>query len=86
MTEAGLPGLNVSTWFGIVAPADTPKPIIEKVAQDLKKIMATPEFKEKLAGLGLDPFFTQPAQFGELMKSDMARFAKVIKSSSITLE
>ncbi len=86
LAEAGLSGFNVSTWFGMVAPADTPKPIIEKVAQDLKKIMATPEFKEKLAGLGLDPFFTPSAQFGELMKSDMARFAKVIKSANIKLE
>ena len=83
--EAGLPGFTVSTWFGIVAPAGTPTPVLDKVAQEVKKVMSNAEFKEKLAGLGLEPFYTPAAQFSELMKSDMARFSKVIKTSDIKL-
>ena len=83
--EAGLPGFTVSTWFGIVAPAGTPRPLVDKVEQEVKKVMSNAEFKEKLAGLGLEPFYTPAAQFSELMKSDMARFSKVIKTSDIKL-
>lgn len=84
--EAGLPGFNPSTWYGIIAPANTPKPIIDKLENELKRIVATPEFREKLATLGLDPLFKTSAQFAELMKSDMAKFAKVIKASNIKLD
>ena len=66
-TEAGLPGFTVSTWFGIVAPAGTPRPLLDRVEQDVKKVMSNAEFKEKLAGLGLEPFYTPAAQFSELM-------------------
>ena len=85
-TEAGLAGFNAATWFGVVAPAETPRPIVEKVAQDIRKILATPEFTERLGSLGLDPFYKTPAQFADLMKSDMARFARIIKTSNIKLD
>jgi len=85
-SEAGLPGFNALTWFGIVVPAGTPKPIVDKVAQDLKKLLATAEFREKLATLGMDPMYLPADQFGEMMRSDMARYAKVIKTSNIKLE
>ena len=84
--EAGVAGFNAATWFGLVAPAETPRPIVEKVAQDLKKMLAAPEFTEKLAGLGLGPFYTTPAQFADLIKSDTARFSKIIKTSHIKLD
>lgn len=76
----------MSTWFGVVAPADTPKPLLDKVALDVRKVMANAEFKEKLASLGLDPFYTPAGPFADLMKSDMARLAKIIKSSNIKLD
>ena len=84
--EAGLPGFNALTWFGIVVPVGTPKPIVDKVAQDLKKLLATAEFREKLATLGMDPMYLPADQFGEMMRSDMARYAKVIKTSNIKLD
>lgn len=85
-TEAGLPGFNGSTWFGVVVPAGTPKPIIDRLSLELKKILATADFKEKLISLGMDPYFTTPEQFDALMKSDMARFGKIIKASNIKLD
>lgn len=84
--QAGLPGFNATTWFGIVAPAGTPRPVIEKISKDIAHILAMPDFRKKLANLGMDPLISTPGQFGNLMKETMATTAKVIKASHITLE
>ncbi len=84
--EAGLPGFQASTWFGLFAPANTPRPIVDQVSKEVEKIMTSTEFRDKLASLGLDPFYTPAAQFAELMKSDMERFGRLIKSSNIKLD
>lgn len=55
LAAAGLPGFNGRTWFGILAPAGTPKPIVDKVTLELNRILATPEFRDKLVSQGLDP-------------------------------
>jgi len=83
--QAGVPGFDVKNWFGLVAPAGTPKAIIDKLSTALAKIIVMPDTLEKLASQGGDPFFSTPEQFAALMKADMARFAKVIKSANIKL-
>jgi tripartite-type tricarboxylate transporter receptor subunit TctC len=85
-TEAGLPGVNMNTWQGILAPAGTPKAVIDKLAQEIARILAMPDFKEKLASNGADPFINTPEQFAALMKTDLARYAKLIKEANIKLE
>ena len=84
--EAGLPGFEVSFWQGVLAPAGTPKAIIDKLSAEIGRILALPEMREKLASQGAEPFITTPEQFGALMKADMARYAKVIKAANIKLE
>jgi tripartite-type tricarboxylate transporter receptor subunit TctC len=85
-TEAGLPNFDVGQWYAILAPAGTPKPVIDKVAADVAKALALPDVKEKLAAQGMEPFVTSPAQLGELMNKDLARYAKLIKSADIKME
>ena len=85
-TEAGLPNFNATTWFGLMAPAGTPRFIIDKVAGDMKKTLTAPEFREKLLVLGLDPFFSAPEQFDALMKSDLVRSGRLIKASNVRLD
>ncbi len=85
-TEAGLPGLEVRNWYGILAPAGTPKEIIEKLSTELARILAMPDFKEKLDSLGMDPFISTPGQFAALIKADMIKYAKIIKTANIKLE
>ena len=85
-TEAGLPGYNVKSWFAILAPAGTPKPIIDKLSREIARALTTPDFKERLAAQGSEPFINTPEQFGELMKADMAKYAKVIKAANIKLD
>ncbi|MGE3928313.1 MAG: Bug family tripartite tricarboxylate transporter substrate binding protein [Lautropia sp.] len=84
--EAGLQGLDAKVWFGILAPAGTPKYVIDKLSSELAKIMAMPDVKEKLLGLGQEPFVTTPEQFADLLKSDMDKFGRVIKAANIKLD
>lgn len=83
--EAGMPGFNVNPWYGILAPAGTPKGIIDKFSSEIAKILAMPDTKEKLAGMGAEPFISTSEQFAALMKADMARYAKVVKDANIKL-
>lgn len=85
-TEAGLIGFNPGTWFGIVAPVGTPKLIVDKIADELNRMIAKPEFREKLVGLGLAPSYLPPTDFAELIKTDMTRFGKIIEASNIKLD
>ena len=82
--EAGIPGFNVKNWNGVVAPVGTPKPVIDKLAGEIARILTLPDLKEKLASLGGESFATTPAQFTELMKTEQARYAKIL--AHITLD
>jgi len=84
--EAGLPGYNAKNWFGILVPVRTPKEIINKMAGEIARIQAMPDFKEKLATQGVEPFVSGPEQFAALIKSDMAKYAKIIKTANIKME
>ncbi len=85
-TEAGLPGFQGRAWYGILAPAGAPRDIIDKLSVEIAKIQAMPDYKEKLVGQGMDPFISTPDQFATLIKADMARYAKLIKTANIKLE
>ncbi len=85
-TEAGLPGFDVKVWYGVLAPAGTPKAIIERLSSGLAKVMAMADFKESLASQGMEPFVSTPEQFGALIKADVSKYAKVIKTSGIKME
>ena len=84
--EAGLPGFDAGTWAGILAPAATPREIVNKLASEISVIMNLPDIKEQLVSQGLDSFVTTPDQFATLIKSDTARFEKIIKAANIKLE
>ena len=82
-TESGLPGFNMKTWFGILAPAGTPKPIVDKMSAELARIMALPDIKEKLSGQSMDPFVLNSEQFAALIKSELATFGNIIREAKI---
>lgn len=85
-TQAGLPGYEVKSWQGILAPAKTPKPIIDKLSQEIGRILQTPEIRETLLTMGADPFVGTPQQFAALIKVDLVRYAKLIKAANIKLD
>ena len=86
MQEAGVPGFDYSAWAGILAPAGTPAAIVQKVNADWAKALAMPEVREKLIALGFDLQPTTPAEFGEMIRREMAKVAKVVKDANIRVD
>ncbi|MES2562841.1 MAG: tripartite tricarboxylate transporter substrate binding protein [Pseudomonadota bacterium] len=86
MAEAGLPKFEMSGWTGMFSPAGTPKSIIDKISSDMAGVLALPDIVEKLGNEALEPFISNPEQFAALLRSDMARFAKLIKDANIKVE
>ena len=84
--EAGLPGYEAGTWGGILAPGATPQHIVSKLVSEVTAIMALPDIRENLRGQGLESFTVGPAEFAALIRSDSARFEKVIKAANIKPE
>ena len=85
-TEAGLPNMDIKQWYGVLAPAGTPRAIIDKLANEIARILAMPDVQAKLAQQGADPLITAPDQFAAQMRADLARYAKTIKTANIKLE
>jgi tripartite-type tricarboxylate transporter receptor subunit TctC len=85
--EAGVTGFDVSAWYGLLAPAGTPKPIVTKVHDEVVRILATPEIKERfLTTIGGDPVGNTPEQFAADIKADIARWSKIVKDSGLKIE
>jgi tripartite-type tricarboxylate transporter receptor subunit TctC len=85
-TQGGVPNLDVRLWFGVLAPAGTPKDIVDKISAQIAIILATADFKEALQKQGLDPLVGGPEQFAALLKTDYTRYAQVIKTANIKVE
>lgn len=85
-SEAGVAGVSLKTWHGISSPAGTPKAIIAKLASEVARLVALPESKEKLDGQGFVTFYNDPDRTTALIRSDIARFAKLIKEANIRAE
>jgi len=81
IAEAGLPGFDANNWYGLLAPAKTPRPIVMRLNTEVKKVLALPDVKDFLFHQGLDPAPGTPEQFGAYIKSEMTKWAKVVKDS-----
>jgi len=86
LAEAALPGFNSISWIGVLAPAGTPKEIVDKVASDVREVLASDDVKLKLIELGAVPAGTTPAQFQALIASDRKRYEQVIKDKKISVD
>ena len=84
--EAGLPNFEARAWLGVLAPAAVPRAIIDKMAGEITRIQGTPDLREKLSSQGMNPYPGTPEQFAALIKADMDKFARIVKSANITLE
>ena len=84
--EAGLPSFEMSGWTGIFAPAGTPKLIVDKISGEMANILSSAEIVDWMGTQSLEPFISNPEQFAALLRSDMVRFAKLIKDANIKVE
>jgi tripartite-type tricarboxylate transporter receptor subunit TctC len=83
VAEAMIPGFDFTAWFGIMAPAGTPRPIIDRVHRIILAAMDTPELKQQFAAQGLEPVGMGPDEFQAFMKVDLQRWREVIASTGI---
>jgi tripartite-type tricarboxylate transporter receptor subunit TctC len=82
-----LPGFNNTTWFGLLAPAGTPRPVITRINAEMNKALANPEFARQLEAMGLEPVGSStPAEFQAMIVSELERWRKVIKHAGITAD
>jgi tripartite-type tricarboxylate transporter receptor subunit TctC len=84
--QAGFPEVRVDFWYGLLAPAGTPRPTIDRLNQVLTKILAEPEMRKRLIQLGSTPAPSTPEQFAARIKSELAIYAKVVKASGAKID
>ncbi len=84
--ESGVAGFDVSSWVGILAPAQTPRPIIDRLNRELNAVLASPEIVEKLDTLGIAATPGTPEAFGAQIRADLAKYGKVVKAAGIKAE
>ncbi|RYF02039.1 MAG: tripartite tricarboxylate transporter substrate binding protein [Comamonadaceae bacterium] len=84
--EAGYPKIDATSWFALFAPANTPKPVIDKLVADVKTVVMNPAFQQKAQEQGATADYQGPQQLGERVKADLANWAQVVKSARIEAE
>jgi tripartite-type tricarboxylate transporter receptor subunit TctC len=86
MAEAGVPGYEASIWNGVLAPAGTPRPIVNRLNEAVAQILKTPQAQERYAAVGAEIRYDSPEDFEALIKSDVAKWAKVVKARGIRID
>ena len=86
LAEAGLPGFEIQSWFGLLAPAGTPKAIVGRLSAETIQVLGRPDVKSALAAQGLEVMPGSPEQFADYIKSEIARFGKIAKAAGIKAE
>ena len=84
--EAGLPKFTSTNWNGLYAPAGTPKPVVDKIAAELARVLQLSDVRANLQGQGLTPWITSPENHAALVKIEIETFGKVIKAAGIRIE
>lgn len=87
MAEAGYPDFDSRAWFGLMAPAATPREIVAKLSNEIVRIVNAPEFRDKfISGIGLQPVGSTPEQFAAMLRVDRERYAKKVKAANVKLD
>jgi tripartite-type tricarboxylate transporter receptor subunit TctC len=86
VSESGLPGYQAVGWFGVLAPAATPKPVVEKLSADVNRVLADAEVRQRMHALGADPSGNTPDEFARFIREDQAKWAKLMREAGIRPE
>ena len=86
LAEGAVPGFNSISWIGLLAPAGTPREIVEKISADVRELIASDEVKTRLTDLGGVPRANTPAQFGQMIEADRKRYSQIIRERKITAD
>ena len=86
LDEAGLKGFNIGTWFGILAPAATPKDIVARLNSEMVKVIQSPEFKKRMDEIGAEPVGNSAAEMAAQIRAETEKFAKLVKDGKVTID
>ena len=86
VAEAGLPGYDMSNWFGVLAPAGIPPRVLARLDSELRAIVASPEARERYAAQGADPAGAGPEAFARVIRDDLPRWARVVRESGARID
>ena len=86
IAEAGVPGYDSGSWFGLLAPAKTPKAVVDQLSAESARILKLPEVSKRISELGAEPVGSTPEQFAELIKTEIAKWTKVVKDANVELQ
>lgn len=86
IAESGLPGFDISTWFGIFVPAGTPRPVVDRLHAEFTRALAAPDVREKMLALGAEPVGSTPEQFAAYVKAEAAKYAKLVRTSGAKVD
>ena len=86
MAEAGFPGFEAVAWFGLLAPAGTPKPIVDRLNREVVAILRSPDIKDRLAAMGATTVGDSPEEFGRFMAAESDKWGPIVKRAQIELE
>ena len=84
--ELGYPKVAVSLWYGLLAPAGTPKPVVEKLNREVARALTSPDVRDKLQAQGAEPMPGTPEAFASFMQEEMAKWAPVVKQAGVKLD
>ena len=83
---AALPGFDIAIWWGLIAPAATPKALIARINADVATVLKDADLKERFAPFGIAPTATTPAEFDALIHRDVARFGKAVADAGVRID
>ena len=86
LDEAGLKGFDIGTWFGVLAPAATPKDIVAKLNAEMVKVIQSTEFRKRMDEIGAEPIGDSSAQMAQQIKGETEKFGKLVKDAKVTIE
>ena len=86
MAEAGVKGYDAASWFGLFAPGGTPAEVVDKLSEETRRILALPDMRDKLLGLGAQPSGSTPEEFARFIEAEIAKWGRVIRSANVTLQ
>jgi len=86
LAESGVSGYEMNPWFGLFAPAGTPAPVVARLNAEVTKILSAPDVKERLQAIGAEPMNATPEQFQAMVKADLEKWARLVRSAGITAD
>lgn len=86
LEEAGLKGFNIGTWFGVLAPAGTPKELVARLNAEMVKVIQSPEFKKRMDEIGVAPIGNSTDQMAQQIRAETDKFATLVKDAKVTVE